>query len=112
MEDILRLAKRISEALADCEYYKKCAAARAALVPDEVVSAKLFGFCRQRMVISVKHANGENVTFEEEREISRVYAELMLNKDARSYLENERELLSLAAKVHGVIDSGVYLELC
>jgi len=107
VDDLLELAQRIADGLAGCEPYKKCLAAKAAIVPDEVISSKLYGFCRRRLALSVKRMDGGEITFAEEQETARLYAELLLNDDARTYLENEKLFLALAADIHRIIDSGI-----
>ncbi len=57
------------------------------------------------------HDNGEQISLEEEKALSRQYTELTNSPDTAAFLENEKELLQVYSDVLGIIDGACDLEL-
>jgi cell fate (sporulation/competence/biofilm development) regulator YlbF (YheA/YmcA/DUF963 family) len=103
MEACITLAEQIAQRLRDSDSYRRYTAARRAVAETPGLLERIRGFKRAQLAYHAKLLEQHDLPFEEEKRISGLHANLMLNADAKAYLDSERVLLDVIRKVQDIV---------
>lgn len=93
MENITGLVDDIFSSLKTSPLYSDYTTARQNIISSEDMIEKIRFFKMKHFEYQTKRMKKEEIPFEEEIYISRLYHSLLLNEDARNFLKNEEKLL-------------------
>ncbi|MDR1532686.1 MAG: YlbF family regulator [Clostridiales bacterium] len=103
MNECIELAKEIAEKLRGSDCYKRYTEAGRVIAESPGLRDKIRHFKRAQLEYHAKLFENHDLPFEEEEKVSRLYAELRLNADARGFMECEKELLDVILQVQEIV---------
>lgn len=110
-DSISALARELAEQIGSSESYRKYSEIKAKIIENSFLTFKIKEFKRAHVEYQLKAMNNEPVAFEEERRVSKLYADLMLDNDAKEYLENESAILAMIARIHKILNERCRIDL-
>ncbi len=115
MDDLFDIAKSIGEKLKSTDLYNEYITSKNNILKDPELNLKVYRYKKLNFEYQSKIINGFMPAFDEERRISTIYWELVLNKDAKAFLESEKKLVELINSVYNIIgdscEIGMFTEL-
>ncbi len=107
MEQILQKANELVESIKNSNFYKDYNLAKSKILQDQNLYQKIKAFKQLQFEYKMK----PDPSFEEERAVSALYTELMLNEDAKLFLKNEMEIVKLLSQVFNLIGENCQIDL-
>ena len=93
-----------------CCYQDYCEA-RNRIARDPELKLRLDAYRQMHMAYQGKLINQQQPGLDEEKQISNLYWSLMLNPDAKTYLENEKKLVDLIDTLYNKIGNACDIEM-
>lgn len=104
MEEILALTREIAFSIKESNIYKDYLEARQKVDNNPDLKKKIVDFKQKHVEFQSKRSKNEDVSFDEEKYVSRLYFDLMLNDEAKKYFDNEEVLLHLMGSIYKTLD--------
>lgn len=111
MEEALKLVEKAADVILKSQCYKDYCYYKDKIEKNNELRKKLNDFRKLHIDFQWNKANGNNISFEEEKYISQTYFSLMTNKDIMGFFKNERILLSLINKFYDIINNKIKIEV-
>lgn len=111
MDNILKITNELASQIKACDSMQRYKAAKSSIEADADLSAKLRAFKQAQVAFEWKAMQGEARDFNEARYVSKLYTDLMLDDDAKTFLVSEREILTLIAQIHSAIDAACEIDI-
>lgn len=105
VQHILDIASELSAAITSSDVYKSYIDRKALIDANPDLRARIQIFKRAQFDYQSKTLQSLQPSFDEEKYVSKLYADLTLNEDARLFLESEKEILQTLRDVHETIQS-------
>ena len=103
MQEALLLAEDVAKAINKSEIYENYLKARKKIKEDKELFNRILEFKRCNLDYQKKLMNGENISFDEERNISRKYYELKESEEAVEFFRTEHAMMNLMRQIYGVL---------
>jgi len=111
MEDAGRLAGQLAEALASSRDYKRYLLYKEQILRDQALYERIKAYKLALADYEKRLASGNLPGLDEEKTLSRQYADLMLDECARSFLAYEEKVLAELRQIYAVIGEACGLEM-
>jgi cell fate (sporulation/competence/biofilm development) regulator YlbF (YheA/YmcA/DUF963 family) len=99
MDEILAAAKALAETLRNGTLYKDYRKNRIRVAENPELSARMLDFKKKQAAFEMKRLQNQPVTFDDEKFISHLYAEMTQNETARKFLASEEAFLEAYRQV-------------
>ncbi len=103
MDEVNNLTNQLAVAIENSSCRKKYLEAKEKIIINQSLVSKIKEYKRAHMEFQLKLMNNSNPSFEEERIVSKLYSDLMLNDEAKTYLECEKDLMGVITDVQNVV---------
>lgn len=103
MDDVLNMVDKIFDSVKTSETYKEYIKLKEKVNSDEELLGKIENFKKKHFEFQAKKLQQIPVSFEEEAYISRIYHSLILDDDARCFLENEGKIFDLIGEIYNKV---------
>ncbi|MFV0440072.1 MAG: YlbF family regulator [Lachnospirales bacterium] len=107
MDNLVNMAKEISNQFINSDLYKEYKRLYDIIDKDEVLKGKINSYKIRQIEYQTSLVEGGNPRLDEEAEISRAYTELKMNKTARNFLKNEKELLVTLNEIYEALGDDI-----
>ena len=111
MDDVIAYAHELADKIKHCESMRQYEAAKACVAADEALMLKIKEFKKIQIAFEWKKMQGEPPDFNEERYLSKLYTDLMLDDDAKAFLAAERAVLTMIEKLHQTIHTACQIDV-
>jgi cell fate (sporulation/competence/biofilm development) regulator YlbF (YheA/YmcA/DUF963 family) len=110
VQEALLLAEDVAKAINKSEIYGNYLKARKKIKEDKDLYNRIVEFKRCNLDYQKKIVNGENISFDEERNVSRKYYELKESDVAVEFFKSEHAMMKLMGKIYGILFTECKLE--
>ncbi len=110
VNEAVKLADEIADIIKNSHIYKEYMVALANVKNDENTIEKIKQFKSKHLEYAKERINGTE-DFDKEKYISQELFKILLNENAKIYLKNEEELISLIAEIYSRVAEKCYLNL-
>ena len=110
MDDILKAAQALSDALKNSEIYKNYRKSHIGILANPEVSRRIHDFKKKQTAYELKRLQNIPNSFEDERHISHLYSELVLDEAAKNFINCEDEFLTTYHKVMEILNEACNIE--
>ncbi len=111
MERIFELTNNLANALEECECFKNYTNSKIKISSNTDLCRRIKEFKGAHLNFQAKLLQNIQTSFDEERHVSKLYADLLLNDDARLFLESEKIMLEIIAKVYSTINNSCKIDM-
>ncbi len=91
--DLISMASEISDKFISSELYKDYLVLLEKIEKDENLKLKITNYKKEQIAFQSKVLANESTSFQDEKRMSVLYTELIMNEDCRKFLKVEAELL-------------------
>lgn len=109
--DVIEMAGLLAEKLKETEAHTNYERSKNKIHMDEDLTLKIYRYKKMNFDYQHKLMNNIEPSFDEEKKISGLYSELLLNDDARLFLESEKKLIDLVSDIYNIIGEACGLEI-
>lgn len=109
--DILTAARHLADMLKDSAIYRDYRRSLLRLEEKPELAYRLRQYKKAQAAYEYKRLHEPSIPFEEEKNISHLYASLMLNEDANRFLACEDAWLSLYSRLFDLLNDACEIEL-
>ncbi len=110
VDKIINKTDELATFIKDSQFYKDYVESKKGIDCNESLREKIDFYKSKHFAYQTKLLNDEPTTFEEEKEVSALYAALLLNADAKHFLQSEANMLKIFRTVvdtiAGVVSAG------
>ena len=111
MENLLELVDELTSKIKNSSCYKDYLISKENIQKDTELYSKICDFKKIHTEFQKKKHNGEYISLDYEKDISKRYHNLILNNDAKIFLENEKALIKLIGNIYNKITTDCIFEL-
>lgn len=111
MKEAVEKSKEISDIIKNSSDYQEYLELKSKVCEDSALKEKINNYKTAQVAFQTKIMNGEIVSFEEEKSLSKMYTELEINLLSRSFLLVENKLLSLLNDIYENIGDSLEIEI-
>ncbi len=103
MEKVISAANELAAAITNSACYIEYKKYKEIIASDKELSDKVSYFRKTQLEYQAKLIENKGVSFEEEKHISKMYFDIILNDNAKIFIECEKQMLDLVCMVQDVI---------
>ncbi|MDR1664014.1 MAG: YlbF family regulator [Clostridiales bacterium] len=111
MDEITGAAQKLADALRESGLYKDYRKSKIRVTESPEISGRLLAFKKKQSLVETKRLQGQPVAFEEEKELSHLYAELSQSETARDFLLNEEAFLDAYRRMADILTAACEIDL-
>ena len=111
MEKLFELSDNLTNAIKSSKCYNDYLMSKERIKKDIDLCREINEFKKLHIDLKKKKNNGENITFDYEKTVSKKYYNLILNEDVKTFLVNEQILVKLIGDIYNHITTECILDL-
>ena len=111
IDNILKLAEDLVENLKKSDVYCDFLNAKKNVDDNPELKEKILKYKKLNFEYQCKIMNEANVSFDEEKHISSMYHTLLLDAEAKFFLESEKKLVELLDRIYNIISGPCEIEM-
>ncbi len=104
---VMAAAAQLKEAIQQCDCVKNYEKYKALVVGNDEMLAKIEYLKKLQLEHALNEHGNEKISLDKEKELSKLYFDVLLNEDAKQFIECESELLKMLSQVFEVVSGGV-----
>ena len=111
MDEVLKQAKALADALRGSDVYNAYRRERIRVAENPALADNMLTFKKKQAAFELKRLQNQPVTFDEEKHISHLYAELSQNETAKRYLDRESAFLNVYRQVTDMLNDACEIDI-
>jgi len=111
IDSLFKLTDNLTDAIKKSKYYNDYIISKENIKKNPELHKEVADFKKIHMDFQRRKNNGDNISFDYEKSVSKKYHTLILNKDVKMFFENEQALIKLLGEIYNRITSECTIEL-
>ncbi len=105
--DLINMASEISDKFVNSDLYKEYLQLLNTIEEDITLKNKINHYKSEQIALQSKILSNQEVDFSEEKRLSALYTELVMNEDCRAFLQVEAELLKSLNQIYEALGNKI-----
>ena len=105
------MAEDLRERIENSEVYREYMVHSSAVGSDKILFSKIVELKKAQFDMQAKTMQNIPPSFDEEKYISKLYFDLMLNKNAKNYFDSEKQMIDLYKSIEDILDGVLKLDV-
>lgn len=111
MNELKEMASALGEKISQSPCYKEYLQYKDNVEKNEELGQKIRELKQRQLELEVRHMEGAAVSLEEEKQLSHLYSQVLLEQDGAGFWKSERAIIGLLAEIFGTISEKVPTDL-
>ena len=110
-DKVISIAGELSDELSKTECCARFCHYKQIVGADPILYNRIKDFKKAQIEFEYRELQDSPLSFEEEKNVSKLYSELVLNDNARHYLESEKAVLELFSRIIDIVSAACKIDI-